>query len=76
MKLLSGLFLRFYLGLLAAMGLIRVLETEKSPALLVGLTLLATAAIYGVGWLRPGAGKPAPRGEWVNREPAREDLPS
>jgi hypothetical protein len=76
MKLLSGLFLPFYLGLLAAMALIRVLETEKSPVLLVGLTLLATAAIYGVGWLRPGAGKPAPEREWVNREPVWEDLPS
>jgi hypothetical protein len=76
MKLQSGLFLRLFLGLLAAMGLIRVLETEKSPAVSVVLTRLATAAIYGVGWLRPGAGKPAPGGERVNREPAREDLPS
>lgn len=57
MKVLYGLVLRVFLGLLAAMGLIRVLEMEKSPAALVGLTLLATAAVYGVGWLLPQDGQ-------------------
>jgi hypothetical protein len=76
MKLLSGLFLRLFLGLLAAMGLIRVLETDKSPAALVGWTLLATALIYGVGWLRPRDLQSGPPGEQGNRKPAREDLSS
>lgn len=76
MKLLYGLFLRILLGLLATMGLIRVLEIEKSPAALVGLTLVATAAVYLAGWLRPRDGKLAPRGGQANGESAREDLPS
>lgn len=66
MKLLYGLVLRVFLGLLAAMGLIRVLEMEKSPAALVGLTLLAATAVYGVGWLLPKD----------DQKPGREDLPS
>jgi len=76
MKLLYGLFLRLFLGLLAAMGLIRVLEMEKSPAALVGWTLVATAVVYMAGWLRPRDRKLAPQGGQANREPAREDLPS
>ena len=75
MKLLYGLFLRVFLGLLAAMGLIQVLEMEKSPVAMVGLTLLATAAIYGAGWLLPRDSKAPLEGE-ANRKPAREDLPS
>ncbi len=63
MKLLFGLFLRVFLGLLAAMGLIRVMEMEKSPAALLGLTLLATAAVYGVGWLLPEDSQKPGRGD-------------
>ena len=66
MKLIFGLFFRIFLGLLAAMGLVRVLEMDKSPAALLGLTLLATIAVYGAGWLLP---KDSPK-------PGREDLPS
>jgi hypothetical protein len=72
MKLLSGLFL----GLIAAMGLIRVLEMGKSPVALVGWTLVTTAAIYVAGWLQPRDLKNAPRGEQANREPAQEEMPT
>lgn len=53
MKFLFGLFCRLFLGLLAAMGLIRVLEMQRSPGTLAALTLLGAAAIYAGYFLRP-----------------------
>jgi len=59
------------------MGLLRVLQIEKSPAALVGLTLVAIAVVYMGGWLWPRDRKRGPRGGRANGESDRgEDLPS
>jgi hypothetical protein len=42
-KFLFGLSLRLLIGLLTAMGLIRIMGVEGSPATLGGLTLVTTA---------------------------------
>ena len=73
MKSLFGLSLRLFLGLLAAMGLIRVMGKERSPATLAGLTLLATAVAYVGVFPRPRERALAPVGQQVHGKAAREE---
>ncbi len=63
-----SLFLRLFISFLAAMGLIRFLDLENGPGVLLGMTLLGVILSYAANFLmplgaKPAAADPAPKGE-------------